>query len=392
MAASDAVPVPRKNVAYRFYFAIRKPSDSTLITTWAGQDSEVSLDGAAYSDCTNEATEIGTSGTGYIDLTASEMNADCVILKVTVTNTGAVPLVFVLYPEESGDYRSNVTQISGDATAADNAEAFFDGTGYAGTNNVIPTVTTLTNLPAITAGWLTATGIAADAITAAKLAADVTTELQSGLATASALATVDTVVDTILAATEDIDTRTTGMETTVNNIVADTNELQTDWANGGRLDVILDARASQASVDTVYGIVGDILVDTGTTLPATLATLATAANLATVAGYLDTEIAAILEDTGTTIPAQISALNNLSSANVLTQINAALDTAISELSAAAPTATPTLRTGLMLLYMALRNRTTTTASAQTIQNDAGSTIATATLSDDGTTMTKGEFA
>jgi len=35
-------------------------------------------------------------------------------------------------------------QLSGDATAADNAESFFDGTGYAGTNNVIPTVTTLT--------------------------------------------------------------------------------------------------------------------------------------------------------------------------------------------------------------------------------------------------------
>jgi hypothetical protein len=32
-------------------------------------------------------------------------------------------------------------------------------------------------------------------------------------------------------------------------ILADTNELQTDWANGGRLDNILDARASQASVD-----------------------------------------------------------------------------------------------------------------------------------------------
>jgi hypothetical protein len=77
-------------------------------------------------------------------------------------------------------------------------------------------------------------------------------------------------------------------------IVADTNELQTDWANGGRLDVILDARASQASVDTIDGIVDAILVDTGTDIPATLATLATAANLATVAGYLDTEIAAIL--------------------------------------------------------------------------------------------------
>lgn len=35
---------------------------------------------------------------------------------------------------------------------------------------------------------------------------------------------------------------------------------------------------------------------------------ATAANLATVAGYLDTEIADILEDTGTTLPAAIAAL------------------------------------------------------------------------------------
>jgi hypothetical protein len=38
----------------------------------------------------------------------------------------------------------NVTAVSGDTTAADNAEAFFDGTGYAGTNNIIPSVTTVT--------------------------------------------------------------------------------------------------------------------------------------------------------------------------------------------------------------------------------------------------------
>jgi hypothetical protein len=62
---------------------------------------------------------------------------------------------------------ANVTQISGDTTAADNAEAFFDGTGYAGTNNVIPTVTTVNGLAANT---ITATAIAADAITAAKIA------------------------------------------------------------------------------------------------------------------------------------------------------------------------------------------------------------------------------
>ena len=38
----------------------------------------------------------------------------------------------------------DVNSISDDAPAANNAESFFDGTGYAGTGNVIPTVTTLT--------------------------------------------------------------------------------------------------------------------------------------------------------------------------------------------------------------------------------------------------------
>ena len=38
----------------------------------------------------------------------------------------------------------DINSISDDAPAANNAEAFFDGTGYAGTGNVIPTVTTLT--------------------------------------------------------------------------------------------------------------------------------------------------------------------------------------------------------------------------------------------------------
>lgn len=44
---------------------------------------------------------------------------------------------------------------------------------------------------------------------------------------------------------------TNNLDTQLGTIVADTNELQTDWANGGRLDNILDARASQTSVDDV---------------------------------------------------------------------------------------------------------------------------------------------
>jgi len=62
---------------------------------------------------------------------------------------------------------------------------------------------------------------------------------------------IDGVVDAILADTVTIDW------TNITDILADTNELQTDWTNGGRLDLIID----------------DILLDTGTTLPATLTTI-----------------------------------------------------------------------------------------------------------------------
>lgn len=67
-------------------------------------------------------------------------------------------------------------------------------------------------------------------------------------------------------------------------IVADTNELQADWANGGRLDVILDARASQSSVDTINGIVDAILIDTAEIGAAGAGLTA----IASVTGKLDT--------------------------------------------------------------------------------------------------------
>jgi len=195
MAASDAIPVPRKNADYRFYFAIRKPSDSTLITTWAGMDSEVSKDGGAYADCTNEATEVGTSGTGYIDLTASEMNADCVMLKVTVTNTGSVPLVFVLYPEEVGDYRANAAQIGGQTASASGTVTFPNATLASTTNITAGTITTATNVTTVNglaANVITATSIASNAITDAKINAGAFTSAKFAAGAFDAVWTVTT--------------------------------------------------------------------------------------------------------------------------------------------------------------------------------------------------------
>ena len=59
---------------------------------------------------------------------------------------------------------------------------------------------------------------------------------------------------------------------------------------------------------------------------------------------------------------------------------------------AVPAASPTIAQGLALLYMALRNSSTATATARTVKNDAGTTIGTATMSDNGTTFTQGKLA
>ena len=108
------------------------------------------------------------------------------------------------------------------------------------------------------------------------------------------------------------------IDTNVDAILVDTNELQSDWADGGRLDLILDARASQSSVDTVDSNVDAILVDTGTTLPASLATIDsnvdailvdTGTTLPASLSTIDTNVDAILVDTGTTIPAQLDSMS-----------------------------------------------------------------------------------
>jgi hypothetical protein len=76
-------------------------------------------------------------------------------------------------------------------------------------------------------------------------------------------------------------------------------------AQTGDTYALANGAAGFVAIDTV---VDSILVDTAEigAAGAGLTVLATAANLATVAGYLDMEIAAILVDTGTSIPALIA--------------------------------------------------------------------------------------
>lgn len=96
----------------------------------------------------------------------------------------------------------DVGRISNDATAADNAESFFDGTGYAGTGNVIPTVTTLTGHTAQTGDTFARIGAPAGASVSADVAAvkvDTAAILvDTGTTLDGKIDTIDTNVDSIL--------------------------------------------------------------------------------------------------------------------------------------------------------------------------------------------------
>ena len=124
----------------------------------------------------------------------------------------------------SGRPEVNATHISGDSAAADNAEAFFDGTGYAGTNNVIPTVTNLTNkgdgsgftaIPWNSAWDAEVQSEVADALgvydppTRAELTSDINSVLAilgtpAGASLAADVAAVKTVADAIKAKTDNL--------------------------------------------------------------------------------------------------------------------------------------------------------------------------------------------
>ncbi len=115
MSASDASPFPIKNQAFRVTFPILD-ADGDLVSGAASLDSEVSKDGGTFADCTNEATEIATSsGMYYLDLTATEMNADTVAVIVKSSSGKTTPLV--LYPVTLSEAMLGVNQVQHSGTA-----------------------------------------------------------------------------------------------------------------------------------------------------------------------------------------------------------------------------------------------------------------------------------
>lgn len=257
MAATDAGPVPVKNQAYRITFPILD-ADGDPVSAAAGLDSEVSKDGAAFADCTAEAGEIGTSGIYYLDLTAAEMNADTIAVRIQTTTPGAKTTPIVMYPNKSGSINVNVTAWAGSATTtADIAlkTALAKGTQITGFND----------------------------LSAAQVNAEADTALVDVGLTSTVTGRIDAAVSTRSTQTS-VDTLTTYVDTEVGAIKTKTDQLN---FTGTDVKATLDGEAVTAS--SVTDKTGYSL--TGIYDPAKSA--ASQASVNTIDDFLDTEMAAV---------------------------------------------------------------------------------------------------
>lgn len=105
MSASDALIQPIYNCRYREYLTLVDSNGDPVSPSTP--DTEISKDGAAFADATNELTEI-SSGDCYIDFTYDEMAASVVFVRPK--STGAITRSFKLFPQRLPVLRSGTAQ------------------------------------------------------------------------------------------------------------------------------------------------------------------------------------------------------------------------------------------------------------------------------------------
>jgi hypothetical protein len=219
---------PKKNDAngFIFYTALSsRTGDGTFLTnpTLAAGDVKVSIDGAAYANLGTLPAVTPAGGTSVkVTLAQAEINGDNInVLFIDAAGAEWCSKQFnfqtvtrqiddLAYPTTSGraidvsaggevgldwaNIGSPTTAVNLSATNIDVDQVVASVSGAVG--SVTGAVGSVTGaVGSVGAGGITASSFAANAITAAKLDPDVTTELQAGLATSAAITTLQTSVD-----------------------------------------------------------------------------------------------------------------------------------------------------------------------------------------------------
>ena len=276
--------VAKKNATYYLSFpAIDSTTPASYKTGLSPVDTAYSKDGAgAWTTLaiTDTASEIGSTGVYEIDLTAAELNHDKVIIKFSVSGMADDAYEFDLRTKLTDDLNDlAATAIVSDGNALNTTSGALDLV------TTTTTATNLTNLPTIPANWLTAAGTAAD----------FTTEVQVGLATAASIAALNDVAATDIVSAGAITTLTGAV---VNVDLVDTCTTNTDMRGTDSAATATALATAQADLDIITGASGVNLLTatqasidaiethTGTALPALLPA-------ALVGGRMDSNVSAV---------------------------------------------------------------------------------------------------
>lgn len=310
----------------------------------------------------------------------SGLTATDVWAAATRTITGGTITTYTGDTPQSGDAFARLGAPAGASVSADIAGVQSD------TNDL------QTRVPAaLVSGRIDASvgAMAANVLTAAATAADFTTEVTAGLATAANVAAVETDTQDIQSrlpaalVSGRIDSSVGAMAANVMTAAAAAADLTTELQSG------LATGSAVSAIDTKLG------TPAGASVSADIAAIEAQTDDIGTAGAGLTAVpwnAAWDAEVQSECADALSAFGPATAAQVATEISDALRTdTLSELAQAAPAATPTIAEALMLLYMALRNQVTQTSATRTIANDAGTVICKATTSDNGTTYTRTEL-
>jgi len=270
---------------------------------------QVSKDGAANASASNTPTEIGY-GLYSLELTASECSADLVCVSGVSSTSGVSISPIIATTEAQAIPYATAGAASGLAltSSVDDCETKIDSV-LEDTGTTLPaTLATIdTNVDSV----LVDTGTTLPA-SLSTIDTNIDSVLvDTGTTLPATLATIDTNVDSVL---EDTGTTLPATLSTIDTNI-DSVKLVTDaLPDSGALSSL----ATASALSTVSGNVDSVLVDTGTTLPATLSTISgnvdsvlvdTGTTLPASLSTIDTNIDSVLEDTGTSLPATLATID-----------------------------------------------------------------------------------
>lgn len=270
--------------------------------TLAAGDAEISKDDGDFAAATNTIVDEG-NGFYSLTLTATEMEAANIMVSIrdaagaewenqgVLVHTYGHASAAMAFDFDQATPAVNVTQLSGDATAADNAESFFDDSGFDASNSTIGTCTTNTDMRG-TDSALLASGYTVPPTTA---------EIEAALINeGDGQQLIDAILQVINANLDLPALELTAIGQAVRS------ELTTELA---RIDAAISSRASASAVSALNDVAASDVVTAmqavATDFQADVSALATAAAVAAVDTVVDG------------IATSVGALNDISVANIL---------------------------------------------------------------------------